>query len=92
LATIFILNKDKWESGMSNLYQQSEQGLRRMRQRIFDYDGTPKEAQADRVLYYLKKRKMRGIEAAGQQAPVGYYSGLTQTELRKSGTCETDWY
>ena len=37
----------------------SEVALRRMRQKIFDYDGTPKEAQAGRVLVYLKARVMR---------------------------------
>ena len=67
----------------------SEQALRRIRQRIFDYP-EDKEAQADRVLAYLKKRMLRNrtniIELKGQ------YSGLTKRELVLTGTCETDWY
>jgi len=67
----------------------SEQALRRMRQRIFDYP-EHKQEQADRVLRYIKARFLR---ARGQCAqPVGPYSGLTRAELRKTGTCETDWY
>ena len=66
----------------------SEQALRRIRNRIFDYP----EAQADqamRVLAYLKTRMMRQRERI---EPVGPYSGLTRGELSKTGTCETDWY
>ncbi|TSK07804.1 MAG: hypothetical protein FPO08_00375 [Geobacter sp.] len=40
-------------------YGKSEKALRKMRQQIFNYDGTPREAQAARVLEYLKKRKLR---------------------------------
>lgn len=43
-------------------YKESERALRRMRQRIFDYDGTKSEAKAARVLAYLKKRKLRQPE------------------------------
>lgn len=66
----------------------SEQALRRIRQRIFDYPES-KEAQADRVLHYLKARYLRYQNKPVQSA--GPYSGLTRAELRKSGTCETDW-
>ncbi len=67
----------------------SEQALRRIRARIFDY---PKEqqAQAERVLAYLKARFLRYREQ--QTQPVGPYSGMTRQELRQAGTCETDWY
>jgi hypothetical protein len=75
-----------------NRYKKSESALRRMRHSIFDYDDTPKEAQAGRVLQYLKARKMRGINAERPAAPRGPYSGLTQRELRATGTCEADWY
>ncbi len=64
----------------------SEQALRRMRQNIFNYP-PEKEAQAQRVLLYLKKRSLRLRKAP----KVGPYSGLTRQELRRSGTCETDW-
>lgn len=67
----------------------SEQGLRRMRQRIFDYPAT-KEAQADRVLGYLKRRVMR--HQARSNPARGPYSGLTRNELHRTGTCETDWF
>lgn len=67
----------------------SEQGLRRMRQRIFDFP-PEKEAQASRVLCYLKRRTLRqrarGIERRGP------YSGLTRQELHRTGTCEPDWF
>lgn len=70
----------------------SEAALRRMRQRIWDFDGTPREAQARRVLLYLKKRAIRNIERDRDNAPRGPYSGLTKRELRLTRTCETDWY
>ncbi len=68
-------------------YANSARALRRIRQRIFDYPDN-KEAQADRVLAYLKRRSLRD---RGPVLSVGPYSGLTRAELRKSGTCETDW-
>ena len=70
----------------------SEAALRRMRQRIWDFDGTPREAQARRVLLYLKKRAIRNIERDRDNAPRGPYSGLTKRELRLSRTCEPDWF
>lgn len=71
---------------MSN-YKTSERALRKLRQNIFNYDGE-KEAQADRILGYLKKRTMRDRGAGG----AGIYSGLTRAELAATGTVETDWY
>jgi hypothetical protein len=41
------------------LYEKSTRALRYMRQKIWDYDNTPKESQAERVLAYLKARSMR---------------------------------
>ncbi len=70
----------------------SEAALRRMRQRIWDFDHTPREAQARRVLLYLKKRAIQNIERDRDNAPRGPYSWLTKRELRLSSTCETDWY
>ena len=67
----------------------SEQALRRIRQRIFDYP-PEKEAQADRVLLYLKARMMRYRKQTKE--PVGPYSGLTKSELAKTRTCEPDWF
>ena len=67
----------------------SEQALRRMRARIFDYPET-KVNQADRVLRYLKMRMLRQRE--DNPPAVGRYSGLTRRELCLSGTCETDWF
>lgn len=76
-----------------NQYKRSTFALYRMRRRIFDYDDTPKEVQASRVLEYLKQRKMRdsGTRTTVPEA-LGPYSGLTRRELRATGTCETDWY
>ena len=70
------------------MYRQSTVALRRMRQRIFDYPDQ-QEAQADRVLLYLKQRSLRD---PGPLPSVGPYSGLTKAELHKTRTCETDWY
>lgn len=72
----------------------SERALRRMRARIWDYDDTPNEKKADQVLLYLKKRVMRQRrnDRLANPPSVGPYSGLTQAELRATGTCETDWY
>ena len=68
-------------------YQKSALALRRMRQRIFDYPQS-REKQADRVLRYLKYRSLRD-----KVSPLaGPYSGLTRSELHKTGTCETDWF
>ena len=67
----------------------SEQALRRIRARIFDYP-EHKEEQAMRVLTYLKRRMMRYRDRA--QEPVGPYSGLTRAQLRATRTCEPDWY
>ena len=68
-------------------YQKSALALRSMRQRIFDYP-QPKEQQASRVLHYLKCRSLRDKVSP----PVGPYSGLTRSELHRTGTCETDWF
>lgn len=63
--------------------------LWRIRQRIFDYDGTPNEAKAERLLSKVKRK----AEASRIKAKtVGAYSHLTRNELRKSGTCEPDWF
>ena len=70
------------------MYQRSAMALRRMRQRIFDFP-PEQEERADRVLAYLKERVLRQSRLRG---PVGTYSGLTRQELRKSGTCEPDWF
>ena len=68
-------------------YANSARALRRMRQRIFSYS-SKREAQADRVLAYLKMRSLRDPGTV----PVGRYSGLTRPELARTGTCETDWF
>ena len=49
-------------------YSKSTNALRRMRCKIFDY--SPEKAeQADRVLGYLKARKMRDIKAEIKNKP-----------------------
>jgi hypothetical protein len=68
----------------------SEQALCRIRSRIFSYDDTPNEVKAGRVLKYLKRRVMR--ERATAPRSTGQWSGLTRSELARTGTCETDWY
>ena len=70
-------------------YQKSALALRSMRQRIVDYP-QPKERQASRVLHYLKCRSLRDRDKVS--SPVGLYSGLTRSELHRTGTCETDWF
>ena len=68
-------------------YEKSSFALHRMRQSIFDYPQS-REKQADRVLRYLKYRSLRD-----KVSPLaGPYSGLTRSELHKTGTCETDWF
>jgi hypothetical protein len=69
----------------------SEKALRRMRQRIFDYP-KHKQDQADRVLVYLKARMMRERKRQPDTEKRGFYSGLTRSELARTGTCETDWF
>lgn len=64
----------------------SEQALRRIRQRIFDYP-PEKQAQADRVLAYLKTRKLRYQVDLAHRGP---YSGLTRYEM-PSWLCESDF-
>ena len=82
--------------GSVPVYRRSENALRRMRQRIFDYDDTPKEEQAARVLAYLKARvlRQRSLERRIQEAtePKGPYSGLSRRELAGTGTREPDWF
>lgn len=78
-----------------SLYRASEFALRRMRMKIFDYDGTSLETKADNVLLYLKLRvlRQRRIDRIWRENSMrGPYSGLTPAELRATGTCETDWY
>lgn len=67
-------------------YANPAQALRRMRQRIFSYS-SKREAQADRVLAYLK---MRSLRDPGPVLSVGPYSGLTRQELAMTGTCEKE--
>mgnify|MGYP006948433937 CR=1 FL=1 len=67
----------------------SEQALRKIRSKIFSYPDN-KQDQADRVLAYLKARMLRYRKETPESR--GPYSGLTRAELRKTRTCETDWY
>ena len=64
-----------------------EKIVRQLRQRIFDYTGE-QEKKADRVLSKAIKHKVKQYPPK----PVGIYSGLSKSELRRSGTCETDWF
>ena len=68
----------------------SEQALRRMRQRIFDYPDN-KQEQADRVLLYLKRRMMRNRKNEPDTRERGPYSGLTRAEM-PAWLCETDFF
>ena len=67
----------------------SEQALRKMRQKVWSWPSEEKEAQADRVLCYLKRRVLRLPQ---HREPTGPYSGLSRRELALTGTCEPDWY
>ena len=65
----------------------SEQALRQIRQRIFDYP-PEKQDQADRVLRYLKARKLRYQKDERKRGP---YSGLTRSEM-PGWLCEPDFF
>ena len=67
----------------------SERALQQIRHQIFEYPEDRAE-QAMRVLAYLKMRMLR--ERQAQPVSIGLYSGLTKRELRRTGTCETDWF
>lgn len=69
-------------------YIKSTYALRRMRMYIFAYPDSEQD-RADKVLCYLKERSLRDRRDGSATLP---YSGLTRAELRKSGTCETDWF
>lgn len=63
--------------------------IRRLRSdpRLFDED--------DRVYNILGKaldRRSKIRQTVPRTETAGRYSGLTRSELRQSGTCETDWY
>lgn len=69
--------------------------IRRLRRdpRLFD----PDHPDTDRVfdaIGVVKRHSMDLRERIDKAKPelVGPYSGLTRSELRQSGTCETDWY
>jgi len=67
----------------------SEQFLRHIRQRVFDYPNS-KANQVMRVLDYLKTRVIRCRKKLRE--PTLPFSGLTRKELAQTGTCEPDWY
>lgn len=67
----------------------SERALRQIRAKVFEYPEEHAE-RVMRVLHYLKARMLRERERPIES--VGPYSGLTRSELRRSGTCETDWF
>ena len=46
----------------------------------------------DHKIHRILLKAVRRKVAAYSPTPVGPYSGLTAEELRRSGTCETDWY
>ena len=85
----------------------AESKLRSLRQDVWNYpEGSSGEqviqAQIERAKKSLFRarnreaaRKLKEIFAAPatpKQPKAGPFSGLTRDELRKSGTCETDWY
>ena len=67
----------------------SERALQQIRHKIFEYP-EDRAYQAMRVLAYLKMRMLR--ERRTQPVSIGPYSGLARHELRRTGTCETDWF
>lgn len=48
------------------------------------------DEECERVHRIRRKVNARYPEKKGET--VGKYSGLTRTELAKTGTCETDWF
>ena len=74
-------------------YKKSKSALRRLRSNIFSYN-QDKEAQAGRVIDALVARTMRNNRNGrlAQSSAKGYWSGLTKSELARSGPCETDWF
>jgi len=67
----------------------TENLLRALRRHRLLWEGGPKGEQVSRLIRRAKERLIR--ERRDNEAR-GVYSGLTRAELRKSRTCETDWY
>lgn len=68
--------------------------------RVKEYDRLIRKLRRDprlwdadnRVSKILGKALARRAKLSQVREQTGPYSGLTRSELRKSGTCETDWY
>jgi ribosomal protein L29 len=68
-----------------------ERKLRRLRQEIFSYEGTPEVEAKQNELSAVKAQLMKLRQSSGD-GDRGPYSGLTRGELSRSRTSETDWY
>lgn len=68
-----------------------ERLLRKLRRddRLFDESA---EHKINRVLLAVKARVLDTQRLQRLQHAAGPYSGLTRAELRRTGTCEPDWY
>lgn len=83
-----------WREGISSEMPQDEAGLesrlRKLRSKVFDF-GDEAYAEIEKEME-ATKAALLAVRSRGGQGPTGPYSGLTRSELRRSGTAETDWY
>ena len=71
----------------------AESKLRSLRQDVWSYpEGSSGEQVIQAKIERAKKSLFRARKRETTQPKAGPFSGLTRDELRKSGTCETDWY
>lgn len=63
--------------------------VRNLRRHPLLWDDGPKGEQVSRL---LRKALTRQAATRVASAPTGPYSGMTRDELRRSRTCEPDWY
>lgn len=71
----------------------AESKIRKLRQDVWNYpEGSSGEQVIQAKIERAKKSLFRARNRAATQPKTGPFSGLTKSELRKSGTCETDWY
>ena len=73
---------------MKSEIAQLETRIRRLRQMI---SAMPLDADVPADLSTDLSECLANLRALREASPVGPYSGLTRSELHRSGTCETDW-
>ena len=69
---------------------QIEQRIRELRQTMFDNDDLAEQDRISDEIEVLKEQLFKIRQSIPKT--VGMYSGLTKSELAKTGTVETDWF